>query len=243
MLLRRMTEHVRDQNWFAIALDFFIVVFGIFIGFQLTNWNEDRKADVAYDEARARLVAESEANLVAIDVMTTQIDAQLPIVQKAISILRACEPEDGDILAFEAGLSIIRGTRTLRLRHSALDTITRNETLLARQDEDERERLNGLSRDLLQAQDTLNWLESWPFDNPVESSRFIGHGELAPRIDNPAVIERPLKLNGPLSEVCKNPEFQKHFYVWERVAIFQRLRAEGVATQLKINLAIMAPAQ
>ena len=26
MILRRITEHVRDQNWFAVALDFVMVV-------------------------------------------------------------------------------------------------------------------------------------------------------------------------------------------------------------------------
>ena len=42
MLLRSMTKHVKDQNWFAVGLDFFIVVFGILITFQVTNWNEAR---------------------------------------------------------------------------------------------------------------------------------------------------------------------------------------------------------
>ena len=42
MLLRSITKHVKDQNWFAVALDFFIVVVGILIAFQITNWNEDR---------------------------------------------------------------------------------------------------------------------------------------------------------------------------------------------------------
>lgn len=40
MILRSITQHVKDQNWFAIALDFFIVVFGVFIGIQVSNWNE-----------------------------------------------------------------------------------------------------------------------------------------------------------------------------------------------------------
>lgn len=40
MLLRRITKHVKDQNWFAVAIDFIIVVFGVFIGIQLGNWNE-----------------------------------------------------------------------------------------------------------------------------------------------------------------------------------------------------------
>ena len=42
MLLRRLTEHVRDQNWFAVSLDFAIVVVGVFIGIQVANWNEER---------------------------------------------------------------------------------------------------------------------------------------------------------------------------------------------------------
>ena len=43
MLLRRITEHVKAQNWTAIALDFVIVVVGIFVGLQIDNWNKDRK--------------------------------------------------------------------------------------------------------------------------------------------------------------------------------------------------------
>ena len=42
MLLRRITKHVKDQNWFAVLLDFFIVVVGILIAFQITNWSEGR---------------------------------------------------------------------------------------------------------------------------------------------------------------------------------------------------------
>ena len=42
MLLRRITEHVKAQNWTAVALDFVIVVVGILIAFQITNWNNAR---------------------------------------------------------------------------------------------------------------------------------------------------------------------------------------------------------
>jgi Family of unknown function (DUF6090) len=40
MRLRSLTKHIKDQNWFAVALDFFIVVVGILIAFQITNWSE-----------------------------------------------------------------------------------------------------------------------------------------------------------------------------------------------------------
>jgi hypothetical protein len=40
MLLRRIIGHVKAQNWAAIAIDFVIVVVGVFIGIQVSNWNE-----------------------------------------------------------------------------------------------------------------------------------------------------------------------------------------------------------
>ncbi len=42
MLLRRVIAHFRRQEWTAIALDFLIVVGGVFIGIQVSNWNELR---------------------------------------------------------------------------------------------------------------------------------------------------------------------------------------------------------
>ncbi len=42
MILRSVIRHVRDQNWFAVGLDFLIVVVGVFIGIQVANWNEER---------------------------------------------------------------------------------------------------------------------------------------------------------------------------------------------------------
>jgi hypothetical protein len=32
MILSRVIEHMKKQHWTAIAIDFFIVVFGVFIG-------------------------------------------------------------------------------------------------------------------------------------------------------------------------------------------------------------------
>jgi hypothetical protein len=43
MLLRRVVAHLRKQEWTAIAIDFLIVVVGVFIGIQVANWNETRK--------------------------------------------------------------------------------------------------------------------------------------------------------------------------------------------------------
>jgi len=49
MILRRVIKHVRNQEWTAICIDFFIVVFGVFVGLQVQQWNEMRN-----DEGRAK---------------------------------------------------------------------------------------------------------------------------------------------------------------------------------------------
>jgi|GEM_PF-4034116 len=43
MILRRFVKHVTDQNWFAVGLDVLVVITGIFLGMQVTEWNEQRK--------------------------------------------------------------------------------------------------------------------------------------------------------------------------------------------------------
>jgi hypothetical protein len=42
MILRRIKAHVEKENWFAVGIDFAIVVVGVFIGIQVANWNEMR---------------------------------------------------------------------------------------------------------------------------------------------------------------------------------------------------------
>jgi hypothetical protein len=42
MIPRRIAEHVKAHNWFAVAIDFVIVVVGVFVGIQVSNWNADR---------------------------------------------------------------------------------------------------------------------------------------------------------------------------------------------------------
>lgn len=42
MLLRRVIEHVREQNWTAISIDFVIVVIGVFVGLQVQEWSQGR---------------------------------------------------------------------------------------------------------------------------------------------------------------------------------------------------------
>lgn len=67
MLLRRVTLHVGEQNWAAIAIDFVIVVVGVFIGIQVSNWNEDRTAAEQSQEILSGVAEDLRLNLVELE--------------------------------------------------------------------------------------------------------------------------------------------------------------------------------
>jgi hypothetical protein len=43
MILGRVTGYVKTQNWFAVGVELVILVLGVFIGIQVSNWNESRQ--------------------------------------------------------------------------------------------------------------------------------------------------------------------------------------------------------
>ncbi len=47
MLLRRVMQHLRDQSGFAVATDFVMVVAGILMAFQPTDWSAMGLAELA----------------------------------------------------------------------------------------------------------------------------------------------------------------------------------------------------
>ena len=61
MILSRIIEHVKQQHWTAIGIDFVIVVVGVFIANQVTTWKEAAELPRRKAAAVERLHAESEA--------------------------------------------------------------------------------------------------------------------------------------------------------------------------------------
>lgn len=43
MILRRLIPALREQNWTAIAIEFVLLVLGVFLGNEVSNWNQERQ--------------------------------------------------------------------------------------------------------------------------------------------------------------------------------------------------------
>jgi hypothetical protein len=44
-MLRHVISHLRRQDWTAVVIELVVVVIGVFIGIQVSNWNEDRETN------------------------------------------------------------------------------------------------------------------------------------------------------------------------------------------------------
>lgn len=67
MVVRRIREHVSNHNWFAVAVDLAIVVLGVFLATQASNWNQARMERSAANAYRAEIVENLRANEISID--------------------------------------------------------------------------------------------------------------------------------------------------------------------------------
>ncbi|GLQ21682.1 hypothetical protein ACFFUB_09340 [Algimonas porphyrae] len=105
MILRRIRAHIEAENWFAVFLDFAIVVIGVFIGIQVANWNEDRAVErdqramleQLYADLAPRLEGWREGN----EVYAIEEDASERFVLDA---LLAGTLDETDKARFESGL-------------------------------------------------------------------------------------------------------------------------------------------
>ena len=105
MLLRRITKHVSDQNWFAVFIDFLIVVVGVFIGIQVTNWNAQRveqSLEIGYIERLKNDIEESRVNTKRTN---KRWIARVDLLNLVIDSLDKCELVEDDKDNFAEGLS------------------------------------------------------------------------------------------------------------------------------------------
>ena len=55
MILRRLSQSLKTQNWTAIWIEFILLVLGVFLGIQVANWNAERVSSKQSEIFTARL--------------------------------------------------------------------------------------------------------------------------------------------------------------------------------------------
>ncbi|RIJ14751.1 DUF6090 family protein [Henriciella mobilis] len=91
MILQRLATSIRKQDWFTVLIETLIVVFGVFIGLQVNNWNgarQDRAAGLYYLSSIGEDIASDAVQLEA------HIDGLSREAEHAEIIVRYLEGED-----------------------------------------------------------------------------------------------------------------------------------------------------
>ncbi|GGD15316.1 DUF6090 family protein [Aquisalinus flavus] len=122
MLLRRMISHVKTQNWLAVFLDFVIVVVGVFIGIQVSNWNEaraDRSEEVGYLLA---LTDDVRLSLASLESMNGLLASQQSALEALYDVHRGQSDPDPEEMAglIADGLFFLSA---LRVNETTFDTL------------------------------------------------------------------------------------------------------------------------
>lgn len=123
MLLRRVIEHVRGQNWTAIGIDFAIVVVGILLALQISDWNQARQDRVREHAYLARIAAELEQSF-------QDIESSIEIAQEreALGRLLIDSVDDEELVRADPGrylVALLKGgyTYSPEIRSHAFDEL------------------------------------------------------------------------------------------------------------------------
>ena len=68
MLFRRIKAHIEKENWFAVFIDFLIVVVGVFIGIQVANWNVEKQQQESVESYLKSIARNIESDLTALKI-------------------------------------------------------------------------------------------------------------------------------------------------------------------------------
>ena len=105
MILARLSRAVREQNWFAVAIEFVIVIAGVVIGFQIQGWNQER-GERAYERLLiARLGEEFQSIRGPLEETRADMRATMMATGQVIEVLREADPP-GDDAAFRETLRL-----------------------------------------------------------------------------------------------------------------------------------------
>jgi len=204
MILSRFTKHVKEQNWFAVGLDFVIVVAGILIAFQITNWSEARREREVEKHILIRLYQDIDESIAGQARDLHFLEQQLADQEVMMRSLSACQVAPGDDPVFQRGLATLGWLNPPRLYRRTIDElIASGRTDLIRSVEIR----DGLARIV----SIVEWRAAW-FQSTINTlehhSQFVerhSRYDLTRIIENPYVPNHRGGVDYDINALCSDP--------------------------------------
>jgi len=109
MILARITKAIREQNWFAVVLEFIIVIAGVVIGFQVTEWRGERADRESERTYLARLHRDMVQSTCALQHNAAATESWNIRARRTLDALLVNDPDAVD----DTGFELIASTRVM----------------------------------------------------------------------------------------------------------------------------------
>ena len=96
MIFRRLSAHLKAQNWFAVGLDLAVVVVGIYIGLQADAWMSGQRDRDLEQEYLQRLLVDMEESAIAQQELITEYEDSIDAMDYLAGRLRDGSFDDPD---------------------------------------------------------------------------------------------------------------------------------------------------
>ena len=123
MRLRRIAEHLRQQHWTGAVIELAIVVLGVFIGLQVSNWNEARRDQVLARQYLERLREDFVLSASGSADAIASLDQQTSLASLMLARLQACRLDAGDRASFAHGLLLLGRQEPPLLSRGTIDEL------------------------------------------------------------------------------------------------------------------------
>ncbi|WP_100644608.1 hypothetical protein [Alteromonas facilis] len=107
MLLRRFMLNLNEQNWVAVFLDLLVVISGIFLGLQVTEWNNQRIENNRSVEYLERILIDFDNNIELQEILIPAFQKRRQQLVETYRMLRAPDDSAYDEQAFIDGISTV----------------------------------------------------------------------------------------------------------------------------------------
>jgi|GEM_PF-760738 len=147
MILRRLSQSLKEQNWTAIAVEFVLLVAGVFLGIEAQQWNNERA-----DRQQERVYLERILSDVDISIETNKLNVErLTAISDeesfVVASLRQCSLPEARRDYFADGLSDLGKVGTSVFVLSTVDEMLSAGKFSIIRNPKMRDTLNGLARD------------------------------------------------------------------------------------------------
>jgi len=129
MILRRLVDAVRDQNWVSVVLELAIVVVGIFIGLQVDDWNQRRLERENDQRALVLFVDELKIMLKEADLDLSFVTASMQDLSLGTQIALKCDSSNEERARLTTAIANTLNWRVPDIRPSGLAEIGNSGTL------------------------------------------------------------------------------------------------------------------